>query len=126
MNRYVPAARARCTTAALALELREHTPAGLPDVLASPLLLPISDRSGRDPPGPDDDHEHVDLAGVTAPAVALVALADLLPGLRPAEVNVRGRVAPQSLEEREVIVRPWSDVDTGFLLITHGSPTLRD
>ncbi len=124
MNRCFPAARARCTTAAL--ELRQHTPAGFPDVLASPFLLPISDRSSRDPAGPDDDREQVDLAGVAALAVALMACADLFQSLRSAEVNVHGRVAPQSLEEREVIVRPWSNVDIGFLLTTHVSPTLRD
>src|SRR5262249_23038655 len=96
---------------ALALELWEHAPAGLPDVLASPLPIPVPDRSGRDPRGPNNDHEHAGLVGLAALAVALMTFADLLRSLRPTEVNGHGGIAHQSFEKRQVTVRPWSNVD---------------
>lgn len=100
MNRCFPSARARSTTAVVALLA---TP--WPWNSGSTLPLPVSDRSDRNPPRPDDDREHTAPAGV-AQAVALMTFVDLPRSLWPAEVIGHSRVAHQLLEEPEVTVRP--------------------
>src|SRR4051794_12546648 len=52
-----------------ALELRQHRPAGLPDGLVAPVLLPVADRAGALAARLVDDLEHPTGAGLADPLV---------------------------------------------------------
>jgi hypothetical protein len=88
----------------LTLEFWQHAPTSLPDMLTLPLFFPVADRSGRDFLGPDHDHEHGILAGLAAPVIAFLALANLFWSLRAAEMFVHGRVTSQPLKQWQVIL----------------------
>src|SRR5262249_30298904 len=96
---------------AAALELREHHPAELPDLLAPPVAVPVADRADALAGLVVDDLEHPPRPGLGEALETLLPLDELLLALRPAEVLRPLRVAERPAQERQVALAPGLEAD---------------